>query len=94
VGRTPKAHDGNGVAAEKRGCKLFSFEGVTFGGSGVKPKGTKYKCLEFNVEARPKCFPTKQFLTFHLSFFSIKYLHNSDFIRTFASEIKKVGMKS
>jgi len=55
-------------------------------GSGVKPKGTKYKCLEFNVEARPKCLPTKHFLTIHLIFFSKKYLHNSDFIYTFAVE--------
>jgi hypothetical protein len=84
VGRTPKAHDGNGVAAEKRGCKLFSFEGVTFGGSGVKPKGTKYKCLVFNVETIPKCLPSKHFLTIHLTFFSMEYLHNSDFICTFA----------
>ena len=55
-------------------------------GSGVKPKGTKYKCSEPNVEARPKCFPAKQFLTIHLIFFSIKYLYNSDFLCTFAIE--------
>ena len=68
--------------------------------SGVKPKGTKYKCSEPNVEARPKCLPTKQFLTFHLSFFSTKKLHNSDFIRTFAvsklkgrSEILKYSLQ-
>jgi len=60
--------------------------GVTFGGSGVKPKGTKYKCSEPNVEARPKCLPTKHFLTFLLTSINIKYLHNSDFICTFAVE--------
>ena len=36
---------------------------VTFGGSGVVPKGTKYKCSAFNVETKPKCLETTKLNT-------------------------------
>ena len=54
IGEVQKPMMRSCVATTSKKHKLITMWKLPLEGSGVKPKGTKYKCSEPNVEARPK----------------------------------------